>query len=137
MAITGLDHFAILSSDAERTTRFYTEVVGLRVGFRPPDLSFPGIWLYAGETPIVHVVFERAIPTHETGAVDHLSFRAQGRADDMAALLTQRGIEFSQRTLVRTVITQIFCRDPDIVGVEFNYARYPSAGVAASPVVAP
>lgn len=128
MAITGLDHFAILSSDAERTTRFYTDIVGLRVGFRPTDLSFPGIWLYAEETPIVHVVFEREIPSFTTGAVDHLSFRASGNADDMATLLTERGIEFSKRTLVRTGITQIFCRDPDNVGVEFNYPPAAKAG---------
>lgn len=127
MAITGLDHFAILSSDADRTTRFYTEIVGLRLGFRPPDLSFPGIWLYAGETPIVHVVFDRAIPSAATGAVDHLSFRADGNADDMAVLLSERGIEFSKRTLERTGITQIFCRDPDNVGVEFNYPRSPAS----------
>jgi catechol 2,3-dioxygenase-like lactoylglutathione lyase family enzyme len=127
MAVTGLDHFAILSSDEERTTRFYTEVVGLRVGFRPPDLSFPGVWLYAGDTPIVHVVFGRPIPSVPTGAVDHLSFRAEGDADEMAALLQSRGIEFSKRTLERTGITQIFCRDPDNVGVELNYPRVPVA----------
>jgi catechol 2,3-dioxygenase-like lactoylglutathione lyase family enzyme len=121
MAVTGLDHFAILSSDVQRTTQFYTEIVGLKVGFRPPDLSFPGIWLYAGDVPIVHVVFDRPIPTWETGAVDHLSFKASGDANDMAALLTSKGIEFSKRTLARTGITQIFLRDPDNVGVEFNY----------------
>ena len=85
------------------------------------DLSFPGIWLYAGDVPIVHVVFDWPIPTWETGAVDHLSFKASGDANEMAALLTSKGIEFSKRTLARTGITQIFLRDPDNVGVEFNY----------------
>jgi catechol 2,3-dioxygenase-like lactoylglutathione lyase family enzyme len=120
-----LDHFAILSSDKDRTTRFYTEIVGLRVGFRPSDLSFPGIWLYAGDTPIVHVVFGRAIPSVPTGAVDHLSFRAEGDADEMASLLKSTGIEFTKRTLERTGITQIFFRDPDNVAVELNYPRTP------------
>jgi catechol 2,3-dioxygenase-like lactoylglutathione lyase family enzyme len=123
MAVTGLDHFAILSSDAQRTARFYTDIVGLQVGFRPPDLSFPGMWLYSGEVPIVHVVFEKPIPTLETGAVDHLSFKASGDANTMAARLAAHGIEFTKRTLDRTGVTQIFCRDPDNVGLEFNYPQ--------------
>ena len=127
MSITGLDHFAILSSDKERTQRFYEEIVGLEVGFRPPDLSFPGLWFYAGGVPILHVVFERPIPTRETGAVDHLSFKAEGRAEVMASRLSERGIPFSMRTLERTGITQIFLRDPDNVGIEFNYPAERSA----------
>ena len=52
MAVVGLDHYALLCTDPDRTTRFYSEVVGLKVGPRPA-LSFPGVWLYAGEQPIV------------------------------------------------------------------------------------
>lgn len=122
MAVTGLDHNALLSSDPARTTWFYTEVVGLVVGFRPPDLSFPGIWLYAGDAPILHVVFTRPISSKDTGAVDHLAFRAEGSADEMAARLRHHGIEFSMRTLERTGITQLFFRDPDHVGLELNFA---------------
>ena len=121
MVVTGLDHNALLSSDPERTTWFYTDIVGLTVGFRPPDLSFPGVWLYAGKTPIVHIVFGRPIPSTETGAVDHLAFTAIGSADDMVARLEKHGIAFTMRTLERTGVTQVFFRDPDNVGVELNF----------------
>jgi hypothetical protein len=44
----------VLTDDIESTRRFYCDVVGLRVGERPP-LAFPGYWLYAGATPCLHI----------------------------------------------------------------------------------
>ena len=120
MAIAGLDHYALLSSDAERTTRFYEEIVGLKVGFRP-ELSFPGVWLYAGDDPVVHVIFGKPIPTRETGAVDHLAFKASGDIKNSLAKLDSRGIEYSMRKLQRNGVVQVFFRDPDGVGVELNF----------------
>ena len=121
VAVTGLDHYALLSSDAERTTRFYEDIVGIKAGPRP-NLSFPGVWLYAGDVPIVHVIFEKKIPTRETGAVDHLAFIAKGDVDEMIERLTRHGIEFTSRVIERTGVTQVFFRDPDNVGVELNFA---------------
>jgi catechol 2,3-dioxygenase-like lactoylglutathione lyase family enzyme len=124
MAVVGLDHYAILSSDPERTTKFYTDVVGLEVGHRP-KLSFPGVWLYAGGEPIVHVIFDKDIPSRETGAVDHLALKATGSVDQTLAVLKRNNVDFSMRVLERTGVTQVFFRDPDNVGVELNFA--PSA----------
>jgi catechol 2,3-dioxygenase-like lactoylglutathione lyase family enzyme len=121
MPVVGLDHYALLCSDPQRTTRFYEEVVGLRVGPRPA-LSFPGVWLYAGDQPIVHIVFGKAIQGRETGAVDHLAFAANGSVDDACSLLTRSNIEFTSRVIERTGVTQIFFRDPDNVGIELNFA---------------
>jgi catechol 2,3-dioxygenase-like lactoylglutathione lyase family enzyme len=121
MAVVGLDHYALLSSDPERTTRFYERIVGLKAGPRP-KLSFPGVWLYAGERPIVHVIFGKSIPTRETGAVDHLAFIAQGSVEELHERLRRDHIEFSSRVIERTGVTQVFFRDPDNVGVELNFA---------------
>lgn len=121
MAIVGLDHYALLSSDPERTTRFYSDVVGLTVGPRP-KLSFPGVWLYAGDTPIVHIIFDKAIPTKETGAVDHLAFIAKGSVEEALETLKRNNVEFTSRVIERTGVTQVFFRDPDNVGVELNFA---------------
>ena len=121
MTVTGLDHYALLTSDIERTTRFYTEVVGLEVGFRP-EMTFKGVWLYAGGQPIVHIIAGKPIPTKETGAVDHLALQATG--DVRAALdkIKGYGVEYTMRVLERTGVTQVFFRDPDGVGVELNFA---------------
>lgn len=121
MAVTGLDHYALLTSDVERTTRFYTEVVGLEVGFRP-KMTFEGVWLYAGGQPIVHIIAGKPIPTRETGAVDHLALKATGDVDAALAKIKSHGIEYTMRTLERTGVTQVFFRDPDGVGVELNFA---------------
>jgi len=119
--IAGLDHYALLSSDPERTTRFYSEIVGLKVGHRP-KLSFPGVWLYAGDQPIVHIIFDKAIPSKETGAVDHLAFVAKGSVEEALETLRKNNIEFTSRVIERTGVTQVFFRDPDNVGVELNFA---------------
>ncbi len=121
MPITGLDHYALLTSDPERTTRFYTEIIGLRVGFRP-ELSFPGVWLYAEDEPLVHIIFGKSIPTRETGAVDHLAFKAKGSVDAALEKLKANGVAYSMRKLERTGVVQVFFRDPDGVGVELNFA---------------
>lgn len=42
---TDLEHVLVLSDDVDATRDFYRDVVGLRVGPRPP-LGFPGHWLY-------------------------------------------------------------------------------------------
>ncbi len=123
MAVTGLDHYALLCSDPDRTTRFYTEVVGLEIGFRPAELTFAGVWLYAGGQPIVHIVFGKPIPTRETGAVDHLALKAVGDLDETIGRLKKHKIEYTMRVLQRTGVTQVFFRDPDGVGVELNFAR--------------
>ena len=49
MSVTAMEHVLVLSDDIEATREFYCQVVGLRVGERPP-LEFPGYWLYAGAT---------------------------------------------------------------------------------------
>ena len=121
MAVTGLDHYALLTSDIEKTTRFYTEVVGLEVGFRP-ELTFPGVWLYAGGQPIVHIISGKPIATRETGAVDHLALKATGNVDAAVEKIRAHGVLYTTRVLVRSGVTQVFFRDPDGVGVELNFA---------------
>jgi catechol 2,3-dioxygenase-like lactoylglutathione lyase family enzyme len=121
MQIAGLDHYALLCSDPERTVRFYCDIVGLQAGPRP-DLSFAGAWLYAGSHPIVHIIFDKPIPTKDTGAVDHLAFVAKGNANEAISKLTKQGIPHTSRLIERTGVTQVFFRDPDNVGVELNFA---------------
>ena len=50
MPAMSLNHYTILARDLEATKNFYTDVVGLTVGDRPP-LAFPGYWLYCGGVP--------------------------------------------------------------------------------------
>ncbi|HUB43883.1 MAG TPA: VOC family protein, partial [Acetobacteraceae bacterium] len=59
MPAQSLNHYTIRVRDLEATKDFYTDVVGLTVGDRPP-LNFPGYWLYCGSVPTVHLIGYRA-----------------------------------------------------------------------------
>ncbi|MGE0719881.1 MAG: hypothetical protein AB7P02_30840, partial [Alphaproteobacteria bacterium] len=62
MGITAMNHFTVLTDDLEATTRFYG-LFGLKPGWRPP-FKFPGAWLYATDTPILHVIAREQV-THD------------------------------------------------------------------------
>jgi catechol 2,3-dioxygenase-like lactoylglutathione lyase family enzyme len=129
MSIAAIDHVLVLSDDIEATRDFYREVVGLRVGDRPP-LEFPGYWLYAqAPSACLHVAERSAYLRHLTtlgltagqragGDVDHIAFDATDYASATAR------IEDSGITPVRNTIPggprQLFINDPNGVRVEIN-----------------
>ncbi|MEJ0017811.1 MAG: VOC family protein [Acetobacteraceae bacterium] len=128
MPAMSLNHYTILTRDLEATKNFYTGVVGLAVGDRPP-LNFPGYWLYCGGIPTVHLIGYR--PENEpindaqsepakTGRLDHIAFACEG-LQAMKANLEQHGIRFDERVLPRLNMTQLFYFDPDGIAVECNF----------------
>lgn len=126
MPLQGLNHYTIRPADLERTRAFYEDVLGLRVGDRPP-LSFPGYWLYVGDTPTVHLIGPRSDDGHPqarepgpTGLLDHIAFSCTGLAE-MKGRLRRHGIEYRERVLPRDRQTQLFLFDPDGIAVELNY----------------
>ena len=128
MPATSLNHYTIRPRDLEATKDFYANVIGLKVGERPP-LAFPGYWLYAGDTPVVHLIGqqEKATPIvdHNDPSVkvtrlDHIAFTAEG-LPDMRARLKADGRKFDERVLPRLNMTQLFTLDPDGIDVELNF----------------
>lgn len=126
MPLTALNHFTLRPVDLERTRTFYSEVLGLPVGYRPP-LGFPGYWLYCGAVPTVHLIGPRESEAGQepraagpTGLFDHIAFSCTELAD-MKGRLTARGIAFEERVVPRDRQTQLFLRDPDGIAVELNY----------------
>src|SRR4051812_13498114 len=43
MPVAAMNHFTVLSDDLEATRRFYCDLFGFKVGWRPP-FQFPGWW---------------------------------------------------------------------------------------------
>jgi catechol 2,3-dioxygenase-like lactoylglutathione lyase family enzyme len=128
MPAQSLNHYTIKVRDLERTKDFYEEVVGLKVGDRPP-LPFPGYWLYCGDIPTVHLIGHRAedpvIPDGPsdpapTGRLDHIAFSCDG-LKEMRANLQARDIKFDERVLPKFNMTQLFYLDPDGISVECNF----------------
>ena len=131
MALTAIQHLLVLTDDIDGTRDFYRDVLGLEEGPRPP-LQFPGYWLYAQDTPCVHVA-DRAIfaahsaamglPTsdvlHGSGVVDHVAFNASDY-DAMVDTLERHGIEAVRNTVPGLGMRQLFFTDPNGVRLEIN-----------------
>ena len=126
MAVDMLEHFTVRCTSLERTRDFYSEIVGLRVGPRP-EFDFAGYWLYLGDRPVVHLVLEDEREDRRsqgagrnTGALDHIAFRAQDLAGTRA-LLRAKGLDFKEAPVPGRPLHQIFVRDPDGVLIELNF----------------
>ena len=128
MPAMSLNHYTILARDLDATKNFYTDIVGLTVGDRPP-LGFPGYWLYCGGVPTVHLIGHR--PENEpindaqgdpakTGRLDHIAFSCEG-LKGMKTNLEGRKIKYDERVLPRLNMTQLFYYDPDGIAVECNF----------------
>ncbi len=131
MPAQSLNHYTILTRDLEATKSFYTDVVGLTVGDRPP-LAFPGYWLYCGGVPTVHLIGRRASDAAiedsqsapaATGRLDHIAFACED-LKQMKSTLEQRGVKYDERVLPRLNMTQLFYYDPDGIAVECNFPAH-------------
>ena len=120
------------ASDLARIENFYTEVVGLRRGYRP-DFKNLGIWLYDGDHPLVHVSVR--CPEgflggdNHNGSVDHIAFRAADAANFIAHL-ERLGLPFQQQNVPEAGY-QIFLRDPVGTLLEFNFPNAEAPGAVA------
>lgn len=119
MPILGLDHINIRTAELARTTAFFTEVLGLTVGWRP-DFPFSGTWLYAGARDLVHLVeVSRPGGASKGSALDHFAFAI----DDYEAAeraLTAHGMAFQPSTSPEGNIRQLFVTELNGVTIELN-----------------
>jgi catechol 2,3-dioxygenase-like lactoylglutathione lyase family enzyme len=120
MAVSGMNHFTILTDDVPRTVEFYARFVGLVDGPRP-DLGFPGAWMYAGGDAILHIIGGKPRSELRAGVIDHMAFTAQGLSDTIATLATY-GIEHTCRQQVGTGLWHVFFFDPNGARVELDFA---------------
>jgi catechol 2,3-dioxygenase-like lactoylglutathione lyase family enzyme len=120
MTVKLLDHVNIHTSDLAGTLDFYAEVIGLQPGARPTTIGRPGAWLYCDGRPLIHLIENQESSTGSTGPIDHIAFETEGY-DDVAAKLTDRGMEFLAKELPDFQIRQIFVHDPNGVKLELNF----------------
>lgn len=119
MRVRKLDHYNIAAPAAiiEDCRRFYSDLLGLTVGHRPPFRS-TGFWLYADGEPIIHLVVRPA--ERPPASADHIAFLCE---DYQSAVETLRehGIAFEADDVPLTDQRQIFLTDPAGVHVELNF----------------
>jgi len=118
--IHGMNHFTITAEDREKTLDFYCGLLGLQEGYRP-DLGFPGAWLYAGGTQaVLHIYWDRPMPSQRTGVIDHLAFSATDvRA--VKARFDERGLKYDLRRQAGAGTWQLFSYDPNGAKVELDF----------------
>lgn len=130
MAVSGIDHYNIATTDLERARRFYSEVLGLVDGERPP-FSRPGAWMYLGSQAILHISTGRTPQTRKSDPFDHIAFRAEGLAE-MRAKLASRDIYFEEFGVPDRNLHQIFFRDPDGTEIELVFSGDEARAAAAA-----
>jgi len=128
MPITEMQHYMVLSRDLEKTRAFYCDVLGLRVGPRPP-FDFEGLWIYVGNVAVVHVAgqasYEETGRTeaneerHGSGSVDHIAFAANNY-DELVASFQKHGVKYRATRVPASDLRQLFVFDPDGIQIEIN-----------------
>jgi catechol 2,3-dioxygenase-like lactoylglutathione lyase family enzyme len=122
MAVTGLDHVNISTTDVEATREFFADVLEMEVGWRPP-LNFPGYWMYRGGKDLVHIAHvEREIRPSRGSALDHFAFRIDDY-DAAKARLDARGIEYRTLQSPDGGIRQFFFNELNGATIELNWRR--------------
>jgi catechol 2,3-dioxygenase-like lactoylglutathione lyase family enzyme len=124
MPIHGIAHynFRIEVNLMEIVRAFYEDVVGLKLGPRPPFKSF-GYWLYAGDHDILHLSEETPEDRRRTGSdltFDHVALESSDWKVHVQ-YLRRAGIHFTEEVVPITGRRQIFFRDPAGNGVELIF----------------
>lgn len=123
MPIQRMDHFTVLTKDAIATAEFYGSVLGFEPGPRP-NFAFPGVWLYSGDKPLLHVVEKDEVPAGP-GVLDHMAFWGTGLAG-FVAKLRARGIAHDLRQAPEggpaPGTWQLFFHDPNGARIEIDFA---------------
>ena len=124
MNVFGFDHYNLCAPREllESLRLFYTEVVGLTDGYRPPLKTF-GYWLYAGEHAVLHLsesAQNGVPPLSGEPSFNHAAFSCSG-LQDFEKKLAQYGIDYTTARVPEVERMQIFFSDPAGNGVELNF----------------
>ena len=119
MAVTGMNHFTVLTDRLEQTVDFYKDILQLEEGFRPP-LKFPGAWMYSGEAAVLHIIAGRPLPDNPAGVLDHMAFSATGLTA-VVDKMKVRGIKYTLNRQNGSNTWQLFCFDPSGAKVELDF----------------
>ncbi|MEJ0006503.1 MAG: VOC family protein [Steroidobacteraceae bacterium] len=132
MALIGLEHYLVLTSDLEATRDFYQDALGMTEGFRP-HLGFPGYWMYVGATPVIHIAEWASYTAHSTakeipvttpaastGAFDHVAFNAVN-FESVLERLARHDVIPARNLVSKSGMRQLFVFDPNGVKIEINF----------------
>jgi len=114
MQIEQLDHVNVRTTQLDVMIDWYTKVLGMHSGDRP-NFAFPGAWMYAGGSPVVHLVGiagDPAVGAEAQLKLEHFALSASGCAEFVASL-DANGVKYRRGDLPDFNIIQINVWDPD------------------------
>ena len=127
MTVVALDHRGIRTSKLESTRHFYEELLGLKNGYRPSAFDTEGYWLYAGESPIIHLV-EDLGASGDGGETQRETLANSGGDNHIALACTEArkvvdrlagaDIPYWDRLVKKPLMYQVFVEDPNGILVE-------------------
>ncbi len=119
MAMKFLDHVNIRTTNLDTMSGFYTDVLGLGSGPRPP-FRFGGAWLYCGDRAAVHLVEVAKQPETGEPRVEHFAFRGEGMAG-FVDTLKRHDVEYTVAIVPEVGIQQVNIYDPDGNHIEIQF----------------
>ena len=124
MDVIQLDHYNIRvpMEWLDRLSRFYVDVLGLVIGYRPP-FSSQGYWLYGSGRPLLHITGFAAAglaTPADTGWFNHIALKCSD-FEIAVARLVANGIAYAVEEIPQLQQRQIFFTDPVGVGIEINF----------------
>jgi len=123
--IKGINHYNLRAAPevVEVLKDFYINVVGLKLGERPPFKN-KGYWLYANHKDVLHLSFSKNNVINElnvSSTFDHMAFTAENE-NNFINLLKQKNIDFSIREVPEIGTRQVFFKDPAGNGIELIFS---------------
>jgi len=113
-----LNHNLILSTDLDDMVHFWTNVIGLTVGERPP-FPFKGEWLYSKGKPLIHLAEQANINPH-AGAIAHIALEGAVYKELLARIKTA-GASYTEKNVPASGERQVFVQGPDGLVVEMLF----------------
>ena len=125
--IEGINHYNLRADEKtiEVLKDFYIEIVGLKLGHRPPFKN-GGYWLYANQKDILHLSFSKNGIVNElnvNSTFDHMAFTCKDE-NMYIDLLNKKNITFSIREIPEIGTRQIFFKDPAGNGIELIFPNH-------------
>ena len=114
MQVIKIDHVNIRTTQLDVMVNWYTETLGLNAGKRPNSRSV-GAWMYAGDTPLVHLVEiadSAAIGSESSLKLEHFSLKATGAAS-FESQLNATGEKFHRAEIAEINLVLYNLWDPD------------------------
>ena len=125
-SIQRLDHVNILTSNLAEMVAWYSDILDLHPGPRPP-FSMAGAWLYANDIACVHLVEVSEQPQTVAPKIEHFAFAATGLPEFLDKL-KDRDIAHSIDKVPEMPLLQVNIADCDgnHIHVDFASGELPS-----------